>query len=221
MGPLALSCEVALVATTASLLVGVPLAAWLARDRGTPGMLLDAALAIPLVLPPTVIGYALLASFGRRSALGQAIESIVGEPVVFTPFAAMLAATVSALPLVVRSARAAFEEVERSAIEAAYTLGAGAVTTFLRVELPLAWRGVAAGATLGFARALGDFGATLLFAGGIPGETETASIALYHAVQAGRDDDALRLITALALLATVPVVATSLLARKHATRTLR
>ncbi len=183
--PLALSLVVATVATVCALLVGIPLAWLLARRQFRGRAVLEVLVLLPMVLPPTVIGYYLLVGVGRRSALGQAYESLFGAPLVFTPVAAVLATFVAAAPFLVRAAQGGFEQVDASYEDAARTLGRSEWSIFLTVTTPLAWRGILAGTALCFARAMGEFGATLMLAGNIPGRTQTASLAVYDAVQAG------------------------------------
>jgi molybdate transport system permease protein len=215
-GPLLLSFQVSLVATAAAALVGVVLAGLLARKRVPGAELIDALLNAPLVLPPTVLGYYLLVTLGRESVLGRAYEGITGSSIVFTKTGATCAAALSALPFVVRSARAALESLEPRFAEAAATLGAPPLRAFWRVELPLASRSILAGVTLGFARSLGEFGVTLMVAGNIPGRTQTASLAIYDAVQAGRDSQAAGLVAILTTLAVLALYAINKLARKRA-----
>lgn len=165
--------------------------AWaLARRRLPGGDLISVLVVLPMVLPPTVLGYALLVMLGRQSVFGRAIEGAFGEGLVFTPAAAVVAAFVASTPFLVRTAQGGFEQVDRTYEEAARTLGRREVAIFLSVTVPLAWRGIVAGIALCFARAIGEFGATLMLAGNIPGRTQTASIAVYDAVQAGRLDQA-------------------------------
>ncbi len=182
--PLLLSLQIASLATAAALVLGVALAAGLARWRHPLAGALDAAVNLPLVLPPTVLGYYLLVLLGARSPLGHWLEGI-GLPLVFTWRGAVVAAAITALPLVVQSSKAALEAVDPGLSDVARTLGRSELAVFLTVNLPLAWRGVLSGGTLAFARALGEFGATLMVAGNIPGRTQTLSIAIYDAVQAG------------------------------------
>lgn len=204
--PLWLSLRVSALATGAALLVGVPLA-WLLARRRFPGRdLLGALVLLPMVLPPTVLGYVLLVLLGRQSALGVLAESLGIGRIAFTPTAAVIAAFVAALPFLVRAAQGGFEQVDPVYEDVARTLGRGEARIALTVTIPLAWRGIAAGLALAFARAMGEFGATLMLAGNIPGQTRTASIAIYDAVQAGRMAEAgalalvLSLFTAGALL---------------------
>jgi molybdate transport system permease protein len=189
-GPLALSLRVAGLATLLALLTGVPLAWLLARGRFPGRDLLSVVVLLPMVLPPTVLGYYLLVLMGRQSPVGVWLESVGVGRIVFTPAAAVVAALVAAFPFLVRAAQAGFEQVDRVYEEAARTLGRGEIGIFFSVTVPLAWRGIVAGLALGFARAVGEFGATLMVAGNIPGRTQTASIAIYDAVQAGRFADA-------------------------------
>ena len=200
---LGLSLKVALWATGLDLVAGVAVGYALARTRFPGRELVDSILLLPMVLPPTVLGYYLLVVIGRRGWLGHWLEAQFGIHLIFTWQGAVVAAAVVAFPFVCKSARAAFENVDATYEQAARGLGLGAVAVFLRVTLPLAWRGILAGVLLAFARALGEFGATLMVAGSIPGKTQTLSIAVYEAVQAGQDDLAnlLVLITSLTCVA--------------------
>jgi molybdate transport system permease protein len=199
--PLLLSFQVAIAATILAAILGVALAAWLANGRFPGRDLLDVLLTAPMVLPPTVLGYYLLVSIGRNSLIGRAFEALTGSSIVFTRTGAVVAATVGAIPIVVKSSRAALEGVDPSLIHAARTLGATPLRAFLTVQLPLATRGISAALMLAFARSLGDFGVTLMIAGDIPGETQTASLAIYDAIQGHRDADALGMAAVLTTLA--------------------
>jgi molybdate transport system permease protein len=201
--PIQLSFQVSALATAIALIFGVSLAWVLARFRFWGKEALDAAITLPLVLPPTVLGYYLLVILGQRSFLGRAHEWFWGSPLTFTPAAAVVAATIHALPLMVKSVRATFESLDHGIEDAARTLGASEVRLFFTVTLPLARRSIQAATALAFARALGDFGVTLMIAGNIPGKTQTASVAIYDAVQAGRDQDALVLVLIVSTLALV------------------
>ena len=183
--PLWLSLRVSLFATVVAAVLGVSLAYGLAKWRSRWSGIVEAAATLPIVLPPTVLGYYLLTLLGSRSTLGGAIESVFGRPIVFTEGGAVVAATISALPFIVRAARAAISNVDSRVEESARVMGLPEWRVALRVTLPLASRGVGAGVALGFARALGDFGATVMVAGNIPGQTQTLPIAVYDAVQAG------------------------------------
>lgn len=200
MGALTLSLRVALLATAAAVAVGVPLARLLAGRRGWAADVLSTAVLLPMVLPPTVLGWGLLVAVGRTSPLGRAWEAVTGGPLVFSPTAAVLAAFLAALPFVVRTAQGAFEQVDPTLEDAARTLGCTEAEVLWRVSIPLAWRGLVAGAALGFARAVGEFGATVMVAGNVPGRTQTASLAVYDAVQAGRLADAATLSAVLACM---------------------
>jgi molybdate transport system permease protein len=192
--PIQLSFQVSTIATAIALVFGISLAWALARFQFWGKEWLDAAITLPLVLPPTVLGYYLLVVLGQRSFLGRAHEWFWGSPLTFTPAAAVVAATIHALPLMVKSVRAAFEALDPRVEDAARTLGASELRVFLTMTLPLARRSVQAATALAFARALGDFGVTIMIAGNIPGRTQTASVAIYDAVQAGRQQDALVLV---------------------------
>jgi molybdate transport system permease protein len=203
---LALSVRVALLATVLNAVVGVPLAWLLARRRFPGRTLVDLLVTLPLVLPPTVTGYYLIVLLGRRGWLGAPLYAVTGWTVTFTWYAAVIAATVMALPLLVRTARAAIESVDRGLEQAAWTLGRSAWRTALEVTLPLARKGILAGLVLAFARALGEFGATLMLAGNIPGRTATAPLAIYTAVQTGQSAEAAWLVVALTLLSCLVLV---------------
>jgi len=183
--PLWLSLRVATISTAVALVVGLWLA-WLLANRQFRGKeILDAAITLPLVLPPTVLGYYLLVLLGLASPVGKLYEWIFGGPLVFSWQAAVVAALFHSTPLLVKSARAAFESVDRSFERAARNLGASEPRLFWRVTLPLARRSILAAGALAFARSLGDFGVTLMIAGNIPGRTQTVAIAIYDAVEAG------------------------------------
>jgi len=187
---LTLSLKVAGWATAINLLLGVGVGYALARWRFPGRDLVDAALTLPMVMPPTVLGYYLLVVIGSQGVVGAWLLEHFGIRLIFTWQAAVIAATIVSFPLVFKAARAAFETVDPQLEDAARTLGIGEMAVFFRVSLPLAWRGVLAGLLLAFARALGEFGATLMVAGSIVGKTQTLSIAVYEAVQAGQDDTA-------------------------------
>jgi len=187
---LGLSLKVALWATGIDLVLGMAVGYLLARGRFPGRELLDALLTLPMVMPPTVLGYYLLVVIGRNGPLGAWLHDTLGINLIFTWQAAVIAAAVVAFPLVLKGARAAFETVDVQLEQAARVLGVSEFGVFLRVTLPLAWRGILAGTLLAFARSMGEFGATLMVAGSIPGKTQTLSIAVYEAVQAGQDDTA-------------------------------
>ncbi len=201
--PIRLSFAVATAATLIALIAGSALAWILARVRFPGRNLLDAFITLPLVLPPTVLGYYLLVLLGTRSSFGRFLYNELGIRLTFTVTAAIIAATIHALPLVTKSLRAAFEGVNLELEAAARTLGLNSRRIFFRVTLPLASRGVLAATALAFARALGDFGVTIMIAGNIPGRTQTASVAIYDAVQAGRDNEAFILAVIVSAIAVV------------------
>jgi molybdate transport system permease protein len=200
-------------ATVITAALGLALAFVLARRNFRGKELLDAVLTMPLVLPPTVTGYYLIVLLGRRGLLGAPLYSWTGWTLTFTWQAAVVAATVVALPLMIKTARAAIESVEPQYEAASYTLGKGELETFLRVTLPLARRGVLAGIVLSAARALGEFGATLMIAGNIPGRTQTLPLAIFEAVIAGDDRRAQVLALLLTLVSVTAVYLTNKLSR--------
>jgi molybdate transport system permease protein len=209
--------EMAALATALILVPGVAAAFLLARYRGPGKGALDTALSLPLVLPPTVVGFFLLELLGRNRPVGGWLAER-GIEIVFTWKAVVLATAVMAFPLLVRSARTAFEEVDPRLVGLARTLGAGPVAAFFRVALPLAWRGVLAGVVLAFSRALGEFGATILVAGNIPGRTQTLALAIFHDVQIGRDDRAVGLAAVTVGLAFVALWTTEWIVRRRVRR---
>ena len=200
---LALTLKVAGWATAINLVLGVGVGYALSRWRFPGRDVLDALLTLPMVMPPTVLGYYLLVVIGSQGVVGAWLLQNLGIRLIFTWQAAVIAATIVAFPLVFKAARAAFENADPQWEDAARTLGLSEWSIFLRVSLPLAWRGILAGLLLAFARALGEFGATLMVAGSIAGQTQTLSIAVYEAVQAGQDDTAnfLVMVTSLVCMA--------------------
>lgn len=211
---LLLSLQVALVSTIAILPIGVGLAWMMSRVQRPWRIALESVLTLPLVLPPTAVGILLLLLLGKTGPIGRALDAL-GIEIVFTWRAAALASAVMSLPLLVRSARTAFEEVDPKLMGIARTLGDGPLRAFWRVALPLSWRGVFAGALLAFCRALGEFGATILIAGNIPGKTQTLALAIFQRTQSGRDVDALRLVAITSAIALVAVYATQLWERQR------
>jgi molybdate transport system permease protein len=185
LAPFWLSLRVAALATMIIVALGVPAALLLARAQFPGKGLFAGALVIPLVLPPTVLGYYLLNIIGRRAPLGMLLEQRFNVIIVFHWAGAMVASAVAAFPLFLLPARSAFEDVDPQLEDVARLLGRNEFSVFLNVSLPLAWRGLAAGMVLAFARALGDFGASLMVAGNIPGLTQTASMAIYEAWESG------------------------------------
>jgi molybdate transport system permease protein len=183
LSPFWLSLRVASLATVLIVTVGLPAALLLARTRFPGKALVAGILILPLVMPPTVLGYCLLQILGRRAFFGYWLEHVAGVTLVFHWSGAVIASAVAAFPLFLLPARGAFEAVDPALEDVARLLGRSELSVFLAVTLPLARRGLAAGIVLAFARALGDFGATLMVAGNIPGLTQTAALAIYDAVQ--------------------------------------
>ena len=209
---LALTLKVAAWATAINLVLGVS-AGWLLARRHFPGReFINAVLTLPLVLPPTVMGYYLLVVIGKRGWLGQWLHETFGITLIFTWQGAVIAATVVAFPLLLSSARAAFETVDPQLEKAARVLGLNEWAVFFRVTMPMAWPGIMAGVLLVFARSLGEFGATLMVAGSIPGRTQTLSVAVYEAVQAGDDATANKLIAIISVTCIVMLLAAGRLA---------
>jgi molybdate transport system permease protein len=191
--PVLLSLRVAFISVFIISFLGLPLARLMARREFYGKEFVEAAITLPLVLPPSVVGYSLLVVIGKNGLLGKTLAGM-GITLVFTWYAVVLAATVVAFPLMYQSAKAAFQSVDVNLEKAARTLGAGEVRIFFTVTLPLAWPGIVAGLVLSFARALGEFGATLMVAGNIPGQTQTIPTAIYFAVESGRNEAARTLV---------------------------
>lgn len=199
--PLWLSLRVAALSTLISLVLGLWIAYLLANRDFRGKDVLDAAVTLPLVLPPTVLGYYLLVVVGRESWLGRVYEWMFGQPLVFTWQAAVVAAIFHSLPLLVKWSRAALESVDRSYEMAARSLGAAEWRVFWRVSLPLAGRSILAATALCFARSIGDFGVTIMIAGNIPGRTQTVAVAIYDAVESGNGALARTLVIVVSLIA--------------------
>jgi molybdate transport system permease protein len=199
--PIYLSLQVAAIATLLAGVLGIALGLLLARVKFSGRELLDVLVTAPMVLPPTVLGYYLLVLLGRASPIGRAYEALTGGSIAFSKLGAVIAATIAALPFVLKAARVAFAEIDPQLIAAAQTLGAGPLRILFQVELPLAKAGIGSGLALGFARSLGEFGITLMIAGNLPGLTQTGSIAIYDAVQAGRDGEANEMVLTMTALA--------------------
>jgi molybdate transport system permease protein len=205
--PILLSLRVAAIAMAIVGPLGIALAFVQARRRYPLRRLVDALVLLPLVLPPSVVGFVLVVLLGRRGPLGRLVEAALGVRVVFSPAAAVIASAVVALPILVKTAQPAIEAVPTDLEDVARSLGLRPLAVFFRVTLPAAWRGVLAAAVLGFARALGEFGATLMFAGNIPGRTNTMPIEIFAAYQAGDDRRAALYVAVLSALSTLVVLA--------------
>ena len=198
-----LSVQVAAVATAFVFVTGITVAYFLARRDFKGKELLDVLFTLPLVLPPTVTGYYLIILFGRNGTVGKVIYQWTGWTIMFTWYAAVLASFVVALPLMIKTARAAIESVDATLINASYTLGRTEFETAVRIILPLARRGIIAGTVLSFARAMGEFGATLMLAGNLPGKTDTMPLAIYSLAGSGEWSEANGMVIALTLLSGV------------------
>lgn len=213
--PLWLSLRVSAIATLLAATIGVAIAYVLAKGRFRGRGLLEAVVTVPIVLPPTVLGYYLLTTLGVNSPIGQAWEDVFGQPLVFTPTAAVIAASISALPFVVRTGRAAIEDVDPRLEAAVRVAGHPEWRVATMVTLPVARRGLMAGVALGFARALGEFGATVMVAGNIPGRTQTLPISVYDSVQAGSDSAARTGAVILAVIAVAVLLAVTTLSSRR------
>lgn len=213
-GPLWLSVRVSLLATLLVFVTGLPLAWLLARYDFRGKELVTGLTALPLVLPPTVVGYYLLVALGQQSPIGRWLDA-TGLPLVFTWRGAVIASSVAAFPLMVLTVRAGFESIDRRLEAIARTLGRSNWAVFWRVTMPLAWPSLLAGAALTFARALGDFGATLMVAGNIPGRTQTASIYIYDLLQANRRAEAGAMALVISLLALLLFIVSQTLTRRR------
>ncbi len=200
LAPVILSLRVALIATFFSLIIGTFLSYIFANYHFWGKSILETLFTLPLILPPTVLGYLLLIVFGRRRFLGEILAEQFGIQVVFTPLAAIIAATIVSLPLMIQSIKSSFNSIDPVYQKAASTLGSGKFKIFFTVTLPMAWPGIVSGIVLGFARSLGEFGATLMIAGNIPGLTQTIPTAIYSAVETGNTELANRLVMIMTII---------------------
>jgi molybdate transport system permease protein len=200
MDPITLSLKVALIAVCINFVFGLAVARVMARRDFFGKNFLESIIILPMVLPPTVLGYGLLILLGKRGFLGQMLMEQFGIQIIFTWWAAAFASAVVSFPLMYQSAKAAFASVDIFLEQAARTLGTGELRIFLTITLPLAWPGILAGLVLAFARALGEFGATLMVAGNIPGKTQTIPLAIYSAVESGDDALAKTLVVTITIL---------------------
>lgn len=214
--PLRLSLQVAAVATVFALILGVPLSYVLARKHFRGKEFLDLVLTLPMVLPPVVTGYILLLVLGNNHPLGRAFEAVTGRQlgIVYTWWAAAIASFVVSFPFLIKTARVAMEGVDQNLLNASYTLGRGELYTAAHVVLPLSARGVMAGATLAFARAMGEFGATIMVAGNFPGHTTTMPIAIYSETMGGSWDSAWWMVALFVVVAGVVMYISNRLGRK-------
>jgi molybdate transport system permease protein len=215
---LLLTLRIAAASTVIIFIPALALAAWSWRRSGGWRAVVDAMAMLPLILPPTAVGLILLQILGRRSAIGGALERI-GISVLFTPTAAVIAAAVMSFPLMFVMFRAAIDSTDLRFFQIARTLGASPLRAFVRVTLPLAWRGLLAGVLLAYCRAIGEFGATAMIAGNIPDRTQTIALAIYQRVEAGHEGDARILVVYVVLLALTSLVASELLIGRQRKRT--
>jgi len=215
---LLLTLRVAAIATLVILPFGIYAAWHLARRGGAARTLFETLLSLPLVLPPTAVGLLLLEVLRTRGPLGRLLDR-AGIEILFTWKAVVLATAVMSFPLLVRPVRTAFEEIDPRLLAMGRSLGSGPAAVFRRVALPLAWRGILAGILLAFSRALGEFGATIMIAGSIPGRTQTMALAIFQRTHIGQDDAAMRLVGVTVVLAFAAVWTTEILTRRHTKRT--
>lgn len=190
LSPLWISLKTAFAATVITFFIGIAAARWMAGYRGNLRGLIDGLFNLPLVLPPTVVGFFLLLLFGRYGPVGRLLFKL-GTTLIFTWPATVIAASVVAFPLMYKTSRGAFEQIDNTLVNAARTLGVSEWRIFWKILLPLAWPGIAAATVLTFARSLGEFGATLMIAGNIPGKTQTLPVAVFFAAEGGDMDKAL------------------------------
>ncbi|MCK9183204.1 MAG: molybdate ABC transporter permease subunit [Fibrobacteraceae bacterium] len=211
--PLEISFRTSVVATLIAFVLGVTAARLVLGLRGRVQAVLDGFFTLPMVLPPTVLGFFLLVIFGRNSPIGRLLMDI-GIRIIFSWEATVIAASVVAFPLIYRTVRASFEQIDPTVIQAARTLGIPEILIFLRIMIPMAWPGAAAGTILGFARALGEFGATLMIAGNIPGKTQTIPISIFFAAEGGNMQLALLWVLIIVAISFSVVIAMNLCGRR-------
>lgn len=212
--PLYLSFRVAFTATILSFFIGLPLAYFLSRGRGKAIDFIDTLTNLPVVLPPTVLGYYLLVLLGRQSPIGVLIEKTFDTMIIFTPTGAIIASTVVSIPYLIKASKTAFLEINEDFLNAARLLGRNELNIFFTIIIPIAWRGIIAGITMSFVRALGDFGTTLMVSGSIPNKTMTMPIAIYDALQAGNKDMANLLVFIMTSVAIIVLFTINILERK-------
>jgi molybdate transport system permease protein len=215
---LLLTLRVAFCATLVILPLGIGASWLLARRSGAFRAITETLLSLPLVLPPTAVGLLLLQALRRTGPIGRFLDS-AGIEILFTWKAAVVATAVMSFPLLVRPARTAFEEIDPRLLSMGRSLGSSPTRVFTRVALPLAWRGILAGTLLACCRALGEFGATILVAGNIPGKTQTIALAIFQRTQIGQDDAAMQLVALTVVIAFVTVLASELVTRRRSQRT--
>ncbi len=208
LSPLWISIKTAVTATVITFFFGLAAAWFVSKYNGKLKGFIDGVFTLPMVLPPTVAGFFLLIIFGKNGPIGKLLY-FLGTQIIFSWSATVIAASVVAFPLMYKTTRGAFEQVDRNLIYAARTLGVSEWKIFWRVTVPLAWPGIAAGSVLAFARALGEFGATLMIAGNIPGKTQTIPIAIFFAAEGGEMDKALLWVMMVLLISFVVIILTN------------
>jgi len=212
--PLWISIKTSITATFIVFFIGIAAAWFMASYKGRARGILDGILTLPMVLPPTVVGFILLMIIGKNYPIGKLLNGF-GINIIFTWFATVIAATVVAFPLMYKTCIGAFKQIDVNVINAARTLGVSEWKIFWKVAVPLAWPGIAAGTVLAFARALGEFGATIMVAGSIPGKTETIPIAIYFAVVAGETGNAIKWVILIFIISLTVMVASDKWAEKQ------
>ncbi|MBP8082924.1 MAG: molybdate ABC transporter permease subunit [Spirochaetes bacterium] len=213
--PLFLSFKVASASVAIALIAGIPLAYFLSRKKNRLVYFIDSLMNLPIILPPTVLGYYLLVLLGRQSHIGKFLENNFDIMIVFTPLGAVLASTIVSIPYLIKAAKVSFEEVDKDYINAARVMGKTETVIFFTIILPIAWRGVISGVSMAFSRALGDFGTTLMVAGSIPDETLTMPIAIYNSLQADDSKTANIMVLIMTIIALATLVIISRLSYKR------
>lgn len=216
--PLFLSLRVAITATFISMVVGLPIAYFLSRNHGKISDFFDALTNLPVVLPPTVLGYYLLVLIGRQSWIGKFLEEQFDVMLVFTPKGAIIASTIVSIPYLIKSSKTALMEINEDLLNAARLLGRSEFNVFLTIMIPIAWRGIISGITMSFARALGDFGTTLMVCGSIPDKTVTMPIAIYDSLQSGNKDMANILVLIMTVVSIVVLYIVNRLEKQYSRR---
>lgn len=212
--PLLLTLKVTLFSTFFAALLGIFFAYWMSKLRFFGRTFADAVLTLPMVLPPTVLGYYLLILFGKKGIIGHFLLEQFQYSILFNLHGAVLASTIVSFPLVYRSVKASFEDLDPEYEEIALTLGKSKWETFLTVILPLSWRGILAGSMMAYARGMGEFGATLMIAGNIPERTQTIALAIYDSVQSGKDEFSLILVFVASITCVLVLTVSGILLKK-------
>jgi len=212
--PLFLSFKVASASVAIAFIAGIPLAYFLSRKKNRLVYFIDSLMNLPIILPPTVLGYYLLVLLGRQSHIGKFLENNFDIMIVFTPIGAVIAATVVSIPYLIKAVKVSFQEIDEDYLNAARVIGKTEIEIFFTITMPIAWRGIFSGISMAFARALGDFGTTLMIAGSIPEETLTMPVAIYNALQAGDEKTANILVLIMTVIAVTTLFFIGQLSRK-------